>query len=253
MTPETQRLLYADETGELEGVFEVQLMDPVPAERIPELRALLGGDDLVAWSDGLRVLVGWGDLDGLAEAERIVASGEHPFGGIHTHRLYGVDLWYDNLAMALALGVSHNGLPHDRVRMLAGKLLAISTGDVFFREGLERLVSGLDDMALVEPMEQALVTLAETDRRKGADLLPALATMDPDRAMTVLNLFREPDGSFTNDTALGVAYALGRIHTAESRRALEAIAARDDLRAANDIALETLQEWDDPRSGSSTN
>jgi len=244
MTPETQRLLYEDETGELEGVFEVQLMDPIPVDRLLPVRALIGGSDLVAWSHALRVLLGWGDEAGLVEAERFLESDKNPFEGIDTHRLFGTDLTYDNLASALSIGFSINGLPKGRVIALANRLLALSE-KVFFLNGLEDLVTKINDRSLLEATEHAVNRLAEDGQlRKGTDLLPALATMDPERAMRAIELFREPDG-LTNLTAVGVARTLARIHTPASRRELEEIAGRDDLPGANDVASEALDSWDD--------
>lgn len=38
--------MYTDETGEVIGLDEVQLLEPIPTERIPKLTGLLLGDDL---------------------------------------------------------------------------------------------------------------------------------------------------------------------------------------------------------------
>ncbi len=242
MTPETQHLLYANETGELEGVFEVQLMDPVPVDRIPLVRALLGGPDLVAWSHALLVLLGWGDLTGLAEAERLLESDENPFLGIDTHRLYGADLTYDNIAHALAIGVSVHDLPRDRASKLARRLLNRSE-QVFFQNGLENLITTLDDPALLDETEAAVIRLVEIDEKKGADLLPALASLDPTRASAAIERYQGTEG-FTRATGLGVARALARMPSADSRHKLEMIASREDLPAASRVARETLDEWD---------
>ena len=243
MRPEVQQLLYADETGELEGVFEVQVMDPVPVDRLPGVRSLIGGEDVVAWSHALLVLLGWGDEVGLVEAERIILGRiENPFDGVDTHRLHGVDLTFDNIAHALALGLDLNGLSHDRVRALAERLLQIS-GSVFFQNGLESLVTALADPSLTDETEGAISGLVEVGKnREASDLLPALAVLDADRAVRMIERVLSAEG-LSRITALGVARTYARMPNASSKRELELIEAREDLPGANSFARRTLEDW----------
>ena len=243
MNTDVQRILYADENGDLEGIFEAQLIDPVPTERANAVRTLLAGEDAVAHFHAILLLVAWGDHSGLAEAERMLAVDEHPFAGIDTHRLYGVDISYDRLADALSLAVTRDRLPIDRVRALAERLLDLSRTK-FFQNGLEQLISALNDPTLTDLTEQAITELARAgDARKASDLLPALATMDPLRATAAIDLFRD-NGSFIERTDLGVARAFARIHTPESRRELERFLDNEQFPGARSVAKRAIDRWD---------
>lgn len=241
MTPETQQLLYADETGELVGVAEVQLMEPIPAERIPSVRALLASDDIVARFHALLVLVGWGDEGGLAHVETVLAGTTNPFDGVDTHRFGSVDLAYDRIADALSTGLTFNHLDLTRVRAL-GLALLNRCGDVFYENGLERLLTALKDPSLADATETAVFRLLDNDEaRQATDLLPALATVAPERAMAIVERIIESE-TLSSLTGLGVARTLERIDSPESIDRLRSIAKRDDLPAAQSVAMEALEQ-----------
>jgi len=244
VTPENQNLLYADETGELVGVVEVQLMDEVPKERIEPLHGLLSSGDTTEQFHALLVLLGWGDELALQRIERVLNQDGNPFAGVDFHRLYDTDLTYDRIADALSIGFKHNGLPKDRVLSLAKQLLDLSS-EVFFQNGLEMLLTAIGDQSLTDPTEDAVRRLVgDNQMTKASDLLPALATLDPKRAWAAIDHFKQ-DGTFVRTTSLGVARTLARITTPDSRAQLQHIKERDDLPGANDVAAQALEGWPD--------
>ena len=92
---EYEHLLYCDETGELVGLAEVQLMDPAPVERIPAVQALLGEDDPYVAFQAAIVLAAWGDLTGLACIEQMIDSRIHERVTLCPHRLHDHDNVYE--------------------------------------------------------------------------------------------------------------------------------------------------------------
>jgi hypothetical protein len=61
LTPENIRpLLYEDAQGEVIGLDEVQLLDPIPEHRIPLLRQLMNGQDKYLAVHAAQVLAAWG-------------------------------------------------------------------------------------------------------------------------------------------------------------------------------------------------
>lgn len=63
---EAYQLLYCDDDGDVIGLDEVQLLDPIPADRVPKLRTLLEDSDFFTVYQALKVLVAWQDEAGFA-------------------------------------------------------------------------------------------------------------------------------------------------------------------------------------------
>jgi len=222
MDPETSALLYADESGEIVGVDEVQLLDEVPADRIPALRALLCGDDLGTRFGSLLLLAAWGDSDGLASAEQFLSSTGNEFDGLNPHRLHDQDRTYDLIADALSLAVRVRGMDPAQVTPHAERLLDMATSQ-FFEHGLQRLVTAIADPALGAETDAVVRRLARDGRhREASDLLPAVAATDPVAASEALNLFRTDTG-FMDESVTGVATTLGRIRSEAAISELESL------------------------------
>lgn len=224
MDPEIYRMLYADETGEIVGLDEVQYLrnEDELAVRVPALREVLEGSDVGAALDSLLVLCAWGDDVAIDKAYEAITAEENSFEGVNTHRLHGADRTYDLVANSLSMGVKLRGVDPDRVVPHAEGLLRVGT-EVFFESGLERLISAIGKKELFAPTEHLMTTLIEMgDMRRASDLLPAFAAMDKEAAWGIIVSFRNA-GYYANETYDPVVTALGRIRTDEAFEELERI------------------------------
>ena len=94
MEADIYQLLYADNTGEVVGLDEVQLLDPTPVERVPQLHELLAGRDKFLQFQSLLILAAWGDQAGVDYALHFLTQPTNEFEGLDTHRLHGTCLLY---------------------------------------------------------------------------------------------------------------------------------------------------------------
>ena len=102
MTPEQQQLLYADETGEIEDIFEVQVLDAeFRGERLDALRKMLDDSSAAVRFDSLQVLVAWDDPLAIDRVLALLGERSDELIGQGTHRLHGADTTHDQLGHCL--------------------------------------------------------------------------------------------------------------------------------------------------------
>ncbi len=256
-----RHLLYEDAVGHVVGLDEVQLLDPIPTERVASMRALLGGADLHLAYQAVLVLTAWGDPVGLGKLEEFVDARVDEKMEFAPHRISDYDNVYDELAEAVYLfGLSSVDSRDDRLRIL-GKLLALY-GPCFFESKLKRALLRLDlpalapDLPALAPDVRALApdVRAALERALGlgrvhlaSQLLPPLARWVGEAVRPLLaQIVAAPREARAPDPLSNVAEALGYLPGSESRRRLERYALLPNP-AVSDEARRALMRLAAPR------
>ena len=203
------RLLYCDPTGEVIGLDEVQLWEPIPLERIAPLRELLQHNDPFVRYQAMLVLVAWADEQGLRQLERFINAGLPADANLAPDNISSEDNAFDQLAEAVKLAVS-NGLDQQTAAGLYRKLLR-HYGQQKFKSDLKYALLRHATPDLLDAIETAL----EDARRQGriyqaSQLLPVIAKLDPARGWRFVQTFLQAPRQVP-DPANNVAEALGYI------------------------------------------
>ena len=230
-SPEIRHLLYEDEGDRVVGLDEVQLLDPVPAERIAPVRALLQSRDLYLVYQAALALTAWGDYAGLLQIEAMVDARVDRQMEFEPHRIYGYDNVYDVMADAVYLfGLSSEAHLEERLRVFR-KLLALY-GSCYFESRLKSALLKMDSAeALVPDMRLAMERAKSLGRvYLASQLLPPLARWTGEAVRLLLPGFFEPPTrrELAPDPRTNVAEALGYLPGLESRRQLEQMAQSPD-------------------------
>jgi len=242
-----RHLLYEDAVGHVVGLDEVQLLDPIPTERVASMRALLGGADLYLAYQAVLVLTAWGDPVGLGKLEEFVDARVDEKMEFAPHRISDYDNVYDELAEAVYLfGLSSVDSRDDRLRVL-GKLLALY-GPCFFESKLKRALLRLDLPALASDGRAALERALGLGRvHLASQLLPPLARWVGEAVRPLLaQIVAAPREARAPDPLSNVAEALGYLPGSESRRRLERYALLPNP-AVSDEAHRALMRLAAPR------
>lgn len=193
MSPDTYpspiyQALYTSEAGDVIGLDEVQLLDPVPANRIPELLPLLAGDDLyLAYQAGL-VLAAWGVEAGVAYVQHLVAIRIDKTVELAPDRLTGEDNVYDVLGEALGIAAL-SGYDATHIATILRSVLGLY-GECFFAGKLKTLLLHLHLPDLLPALKQAVTLALEHGRYyQASQLLPVLAKYDHTYALGQISLF----------------------------------------------------------------
>jgi hypothetical protein len=180
MTTERHQLLYESPEGEVIGLDEVQLLDPIP-ERVAPLRAMLSGPDQYDAYQAALILAAWGDEAGaryLLDFVLVERPGELP---VEPHRIRASDDEApDSAAEALHLYGSASGDVHTRDEGYRRCLELF--GRISFSGKLQSVLRRDHPSALLDVTREAYErTAARGDAAAAATLLPALVAMsDPD-------------------------------------------------------------------------
>jgi hypothetical protein len=185
MTAEKHKILYESEDGEVVGLDEVQLLDPI-ADRIAPLRALLAGPDEYDAYQAALILAAWGDRLGaryLLDTVLAARAGEPP---LDPHRIRATDDDAPDLAAeALHLYGATSG---DMQTRDDGYRRCLDLfGEVAFPGKLQSVLRRDRPSALLSPTRAAHErTVAHGLDEAAATLLPALAAMgEPDIARLI--------------------------------------------------------------------
>jgi len=186
--PAIYQALYTDEAGEVVGLDEVQLLDPILTSRIPELLPLLAGDDLyLAYQAGL-VLAAWGVAAGVDYLRHLAEIRVDRTAELQPHRLSGEDNVYDVLAEALGIAVLSE-YDEQQVAGILRNILALY-GDCYFESKLKRTLLRLNPDELLPAIKQAMTLALEQERYyQASQLLPVLAKYDKAYALSQVSLF----------------------------------------------------------------
>ncbi|TGE28059.1 hypothetical protein [Hymenobacter metallicola] len=188
--PHIYQALYTDEAGEVIGLDEVQLLDPVPTARIPELTSLLASDDVyLAYQCGL-VLAAWGVEAGVEYLGQLVDTRIDKLVELEPHRLSGEDNVYDVIAEALGIAVLSEYDQH-QILLILGRILALY-GECYFESRLKATLLRLDASALLPAIKQAVQLALEHKRYyQASQLLPVLAKYDTAYALAQVTQFEQ--------------------------------------------------------------
>ncbi|PJJ61099.1 hypothetical protein [Hymenobacter chitinivorans] len=188
--PHVFQALYTDEAGEVIGLDEVQLLDPVPAERIPALTALLASEDVyLAYQCGL-VLAAWGVEAGVKYLGQLVDTRIDKLVELEPHRLWGEDNVYDVIAEALGIAVLSDYDPGE-ILLLLGRILELY-GECYFESKLKATLLRSEVSALLPAIKKALQLALEHNRYyQASQLLPVLAKYDKTYALAQVAQFEQ--------------------------------------------------------------
>lgn len=237
MDATTYKALYEDEYGEVIGIDEMQLLDEPPPGRVPQLRALLRGDDAWVAFQAAEVLTAWGDDEGMAYFERLVPDWPAEGRDYYPHRIYGYDDALDHVADAASVYLLSGG---DAARATAlFRALLARYGPVVFESRLKAALLKRGDPALA-PDVRAAIARAEAQGRPylASQLLPVLARWEGRAALPVLERFL--DASDRPNPRTNVAEALRYVDPAAAGPLLARLAADPD-RVVADEARASLQ------------
>ncbi|UYZ64889.1 hypothetical protein [Hymenobacter weizhouensis] len=186
---EVYNLLYADENGEIVGLDEVQYMDPVPAERIPALVALLQSDDIyVAYQCGL-ILAAWGVKEGIEHLRMLVETRIDKTADFEPHRLWGEDNVYDVIARALSMAMQYTDYNKAEITALLARILELY-GECYFESKLKYALLDVRVPELMPNIKQALQVALDHGRYyQASQLLPVLAVYDRAFAQAQIPVF----------------------------------------------------------------
>lgn len=226
MDPRTYHLLYEDRDGSVIGVDEMQLLEEPIAERVPALRELLGSDDGYVAFQAAQILAAWGDADGIAYFERLVADWPAEGPGYYAHRIHDYDNTADLVAEAVHVYLLSGG-DQGRVTRLFGALLGLY-GPLQFESRLKDALLRRGDPALADAVRQAVLRAANLGRPYlASQLLPVLARWRGDEALPLLDRFAAAADDRPSPR-LNVAEALRYLPPADARPRLERLAADPD-------------------------
>lgn len=230
---EQDHLLYEDETGEVVGLHEVQLLDPVPSERIPRVQLLLRHPHIFVVYQAVLALTAWGDDMGLDKLEELVDRKIHEVFEFAPHRIYGYDNVYDEFAGAVDIRRLVRTDKEAQVSRIYEKLLGLY-GPCCFEGHLKYALLNCDFDTLATPIDMAMTRALEWNRiYLASQLLPPLARFSPQRALERSGTFSDL-GQVTPNPEVNVAESLRWIPADESRPRLEKLTRHPDKVVANE-------------------
>ncbi|MCU0430588.1 MAG: hypothetical protein MUF42_11520 [Cytophagaceae bacterium] len=237
---ELYSLLYRDEEGELVGLEEVQLLDPIPVNRIPLLLNYISKEDEYVSYQIALVLTSWGQNQGLDWIMEKMLNFDSK-NSIDIDRFGEADLFYEKAIESIYFYTLSGG---DRVAAINSIEKAL---DVFF----EFYVNGRFRNALfkLKPFELKFKILNlfqfSLDKNKLdriAALLPVVAILDE---LLVLNFIRSNKKQILSsfdliDASTDVLFV---IHTEDSKLILHSLLSEISEQYLKDKGEDFLQNW----------
>jgi hypothetical protein len=230
---EIEQLLYTDEDGDFVGLYEVQLLDPPPIDRIPNVIELLRYPKIRVAVQAALVLTAWGEVKGLTKIEQLIKQEVHTVINFYPHRLYGYDNLYDELAYAVHLfGLSNES--QDAYRESLFKQLLALYGKQMFESKLKYALLKSNFSRLDTDVFKAISrALLYKKIYLASQLLPVLARWNPQSAWILSKQFLNGPDS-TPNPLINVAEALKYINTTESKNLLNALSKHPDKLVATE-------------------
>lgn len=242
---EIKHLLYEDESGDVIGLDEVQLLDPIPTERVDSLRELLNSKDSYVAYQAALILAAWNDDEGLTKIEGLIDNKIHLTMEVSPHRLYGYDNVYDEIAWALYLSIEDDENPPEHVLNLIKKILKLY-GPCDFEGSLKLCLLDINCSNLLPDIYKALERALDLNKEYlASQLLPVLAKWNHVKKWEIIKSFLTFKRQ-TPDPAHNIAEALGYIDTAESKNILSDLSSHPEVTVVEEARkslaiLETLQ------------
>lgn len=216
---EINHLLYEDEAGNVIGLDEVQLLDPIPTKRVELLRELLDNEDLYLTYQSALILAAWEDKEGLKMVESFIDNKIHLKQEISPHRLYGYDNVYDEIAWALYLSIDNDQKPSDYVFSLMKKLLKLY-GPCDFEGSIKLCLLDIECSKIIDDIYEAFIRALDFNKEYlASQLLPVIAKWNHSKRWDIIQTILKADKQ-TPDPAHNVAQALGYINTDQSKKIL---------------------------------
>ncbi|MBT8339532.1 MAG: hypothetical protein HKP58_20415 [Desulfatitalea sp.] len=243
---EIKHLLYEDEDGDVIGLDEVQLLEPIPTKRVSLLRELLNGKDLYVAYQAALILAAWNDEEGLKTIDGFIDNKIHMTMEVSPHRLYGYDNVYDEIAWALYLSIDDDENPSEYVLNLIKKILRLY-GPCDFEGSLKLCLLDINCSDLLSDIYKALERALDLNKEYlASQLLPILAKWNHVKRWELITSFLAFKRQ-TPDPAHNIAEALGYINTIESKNILSDLSKHPEMTVVEEArksldGLEPFQE-----------
>ncbi|MCV9926356.1 hypothetical protein OIU83_01735 [Flavobacterium sp. LS1R49] len=101
MTDEIKNLLYSTGVPEEFGLYEVQIIEEIPVERIPKLIELLKNENQFIAYQAMLILTAWNIKEGFESITEFIKNQPDRNYEFEPHRIWGADNVYDYIADAL--------------------------------------------------------------------------------------------------------------------------------------------------------
>jgi hypothetical protein len=211
---EIEAALYTDQSGNLIGLGEVQLLDDPPIERFDILQAALQSEDMEMRYRAAIVLAAWGDNQGLDTIEFLVDNRVDRYVCV-PHRIYSYNNVYDELAYGVYL-FGHCGRRVPDQKRIYAKLL-ILYGPFSFESNLKYALLVRDFRELIPDVQQACQRALSFEKPYlASQLLPVLAKGSSELVWQFVPVFLDLRIQTPNPVT-NVAEALGHINSGEAR------------------------------------
>ena len=184
--------------GDLVGLDEVQLLDPIPTERIPALQNLFNDEDLFLAYQATLIITAWGNVSGLKKAEDFIDNRIDEKIEIAPNRIYGYDNVYDELAEAVGLfALSSKGFVDERKRIFK-KLLKLY-GEMYFENKLKYALLKSNFTDLLPDVEEATERAFQTKKfYLSSNLLPILGKWNSPEFYEWMKIFAKMEDQTPN-------------------------------------------------------
>jgi len=222
--------LYANEDGVIEDLYEAQLIEEIPKDRIPVLYEALKSSELYTVYQSTLLLSAWADPKGLERLEAFVDT--PPDYVLDPDNVNNHDRTLDVLATALSISL-RNGNSIDNIFRVYKKLLKYYPYRIFkgeFVHALEKIA----DKSILQEIIQALKDTKRTYMYQSSSLLPTIAKLDPEKGWELSQQFMKYDGEKPNPVA-NVGKALLYIDTKESKSLLKKLNDHSDSYVVSSI------------------
>lgn len=213
---EIEDALYLDDSGEVVGLDEVQLLENPSLARVRTLESAFRGDDIELLYRAALVLSAWGNDKGLDAIERLVDSNVDRMGVNVPHRIYGYNNIYDEIANAVFLfGHSNGHRPSDKKRIYS-KLLALY-GPYDFESKIKHALLASDVRGLLPELQRAFERALELAKPYlASQLLPIITKNTPEEGWRLICLLLSRVTGETPNPLVNVAEALAHVESQNS-------------------------------------
>lgn len=231
--------LYRDDSGEVVGLDEVQLLENPSPDRVAILHAALRSQDLELQYRAALVLAAWGDDQGLDDIEHLIDMRIDTEGVVVPHRIYGYNNIYDEFARAVYL-FGHSGRQITKQKRIYAKLLALY-GPCDYQGKLKNALLETEFRELLPDVEQACRRALRLGKHYlASQLLPVIAKWDSDEAWQFIGAF-DTNTIETPNPVANVAQALRYIDSFDARSLLQELCKHPDV-VVSDEAKKALSK-----------
>ncbi len=188
-------LLYIDESGELSTLFDVQLMEDIPTQRIPKLIKLLASKDRYINYQAMLLLIAWGVEEGFNQLDFFIENELDATYEYEPHRIWGADNVYDHIAESLLIS-TYNTHNVEKITPYLNRFLSFYSEKFFdskLKDVLLKIRTKLDEpfqKEFSEGIVRAIDQAIKSERYfQASQLLPVLAHYEKSKVHDYISKF----------------------------------------------------------------